>query len=302
MFNWLYKIGWRGISLWLMVPSIFIAIVGVSVLFYARKIEDEYLTDISFYFSMSAACLIFFISIANLIRLTIRSSNEEISQDLLFMFNHDERELRLKIIKETNKERKKYLTRQAIELEHLHESILSENLRRRDGTFVTDWREVLLVARKRLFNEYLRLLARNRANLFIGIIMALAGILIPAFYILSGGKLNEGNGFGAFFVSYWPYFTIVATIEIVAIFFLNLYASNERKIERNKSDLTNIELRLTAGLMLYEKVNKDNFAILADNLSKEDSKFILGKNETTGGVSANKLLETLLKIAPKGGG
>ncbi len=120
------------------------------------------------------------------------------------------------------------------------------------------------------------------------------------FYSLdSKDGLKEGYSFVDFLIKYWSRVGIVITIGVFAGFFLRLYALTERVIERNKSDLTNIELRLTAGLMLYEKVNKDNFAILADNISKEDSKFVLGKNESSGGVGTNKITELLSKLTPK---
>ena len=234
----------------------------------------------------------------------IRSSIEREKQNTMSRFSDEENKIRRQIEEEKNEEKKQELEQQALELRQEYESLMSENLRRKDGTFVEDWREALLVARKRLQDEEQRLLARNVANLRNGIIMAFLGILLPALYLYYAlfGNVVQGSNSIVGLTAYLPVFSVVLISEIVAIFFLNLYASNERRLERNKSDLTNIELRLTAGLMLYDKTNKDNFAILADNLSKEDSKFVLGKNESSGGDGTNKLLETLLKITPTGGG
>ncbi len=252
-------------------------------------------------FGLGAVLISFFVEIGYFV---IRSSIERERQNTMSRFSDEENKIRRQIEEEKNEEKKQELEQQALELRQEYESLMSENLRRKDGTFVKDWREALLVARKRLQDEEQRLLARNVANLRNGIIMAFLGILLPALYLYYAlfGNVVQGSNSIVGLTAYLPVFSVVLISEIVAIFFLNLYASNERRLERNKSDLTNIELRLTAGLMLYEKANKDNFAILADNLSKEDSKFVLGKNESSGGDGTNKLLETLLKITPTGGG
>ena len=231
----------------------------------------------------------------------IRSFSEKTKQEITSQYSVEEKELRLKIGAEKDQAAKKKLRQQALDLRQKYELLLIENLQTKDGAIVKDWRESLLAARKRLLKEEQRLVARNRANLRNGVFMAFIGVALPAYYIIFTNRAGESDSGWLFISNYLPNLSVVLGLEIIAIFFLSLYASNERRLERNKSDLTNIELRLTAGLMLYEKVNKDNFAILADNLSKEDSKFVLGKNESFGGGGTNKLLETLLKITPTGG-
>ncbi len=186
--------------------------------------------------------------------------------------------------------------------------MISKSPRGWEEEISSHWIKTFVASRKRLLDEEDRLQVRNTKNLQTGIVLAFVGATFPFMYLCYmlyvaispiGG---EGNNFVLPFSTYLPIISIVLIFEVIAFFFLNLYASNERKIERNKSDLTNVELRLAAGLMLYDDRNKRNFAILADNISKEDSKFILGKNESAGGISANKLLETLLKLTPTGGG
>ncbi len=186
--------------------------------------------------------------------------------------------------------------------------LISKSPRGWEEEISSHWIKTFVASRKRLLDEEDRLQVRNTKNLQTGIVLAFVGATFPFMYLCYmlyvaispiGG---EGNNFVLPFSTYLPIISIVLIFEVIAFFFLNLYASNERKIERNKSDLTNVELRLAAGLMLYDDRNKRNFAILADNISKEDSKFILGKNESAGGISANKLLETLLKLTPTGGG
>ncbi|MGU9962733.1 MAG: hypothetical protein ACNYPD_01360 [Candidatus Halichondribacter symbioticus] len=234
----------------------------------------------------------------------------------------------VKIKAEEDKQKKKALEEQKQRLLQDYQSKISSNLQKADGSFVTEWREVLLVTRNRLLDEEKNLRARNYVNIRVGVIIAFLGFycllifVVGSVYVfissasdvtnsalilpnsvlsLPNSTLRLPNNVWEFLMLYGPTLSAIAIIEVLAIFFLNLYASNERRLERNKSDLTNIELRLTSGLMLYEKVNKDKFAILADNISKEDSNFILGKNETSGGSGTNKILETVLKTATKAG-
>ncbi len=230
----------------------------------------------------------------------ILAPSEKARRDLATQLRAEQGEIRLKIVAEHDHDKRNDLVRQLGDLRKWQEALLNENLRREDGSFVTDWRESLLVTRKRLIDEEQRLLARNRANLSFGILMALAGVVLPASYIFIVGGLKPSDNFGTFIASYWPFFTIAVTIEIIAIFFLSLYASNERRLERNKNDLSNIELRLTAGLMLYDKTNGAKFAVLADTLSKEESNVVLGKNESAGGIGIDRVTEILSKLI-KGG-
>ena len=230
----------------------------------------------------------------------ILAPSEKARRDLATQLRAEQGEIRLKIVAEHDPAKRDDLVRQLGELRKWQEALLNENLRREDGSFVTDWRESLLVTRRRLIDEEQRLLARNRANLSFGILMALVGVALPASYIVIVGELKPSDSFGTFVANYWPFFTIAVIIEIIAIFFLSLYASNERRLERNKNDLSNIELRLTAGLMLYDKTNGAKFAVLSDTLSKEESNVVLGKNESAGGIGIDRVTEILSKLI-KGG-
>ena len=316
MWKYLRKLWWDEKSLeelhWLtlkIIIIIFVIFVGAAILVsFIPELKGgiiKEITDFLFIISMIAAsisCITAFRGIA------ILSQPEKEKQKTVSLFSDKEARIRLKIEAENNDDEKERLEQTILELRKEYESFLSKNLRRKDGTFVSDWREVLLVTRGKLIDEEDRLLTRNVANMQSGILMAFLGVAFPLLYLIyvfyeiifSAGK--ESSNIDLSFTTYLPIVSIVFIFEVIAFFFLNLYASNERRIERNKSDLTNIDLRLTSGLMLYDEENKRNFAILAKILAQEDSKFVLGKNESTGGISANKLLETLLKTAPTGGG
>ena len=232
----------------------------------------------------------------------IRSKPEREEDELAFNFDLRLKELRVKFEEEKNQEKKQEIEEEKQKIRKEHEAMLNRNLQRADGSFVTDWRESLVVSHKRLLDEEKRLLARNRANLRFGIIAAILGfyfltmLMLIYVFIFSNLKVALPNNFWEFLMFYVPLVSGIIIIEIPAIFFLNLYASNERRLERNKSDLTNIELRLTAGLMLRDEKHEDKFADLAKIIAQEDSKFVLGKNESSAGINAEKLLELLPKI------
>ncbi len=227
---------------------------------------------------------------------------KKIKRNIISKFSVLEAQVRSKIVEEKDEVEKAKLEQKALELRREHLLLLNENLQKKDGSFVEDWREVLLVSRKRLVDEEERLLLNNRVNIEVAIFTALAGISLPLYYIFSGESAGVENTFETFFASYWPIFSIVVIFEIIAMFFLRVYNQTAGRIERNKNEITNIELRLTAGLMLSEKTNKDKFAKLADTLSKEERNFILRKNESSAILDTDKLVEIASKFVPKIGG
>ncbi len=228
------------------------------------------------------------------IRYRSRYKLDAFDEEILSNIHLKEKEFRLQVEKKQLDDIEKTRLRQEIlALRQEYQLLSGKILQNQDGGYVEDWRSVLLSARKRLLDEEDRMLTRNSTNLGIAILMIAVGIVFLMYATSFIARPPSNANIWVFLATYGPTLSIVVLIEIPTFFFLRLYSSNERKIERNKSDLTNIELRLTAGLMLYEKINKDNFAILADNISKEDSNFILGKNESSGGIDPNKLLEII---------
>ncbi len=237
---------------------------------------------------------------SELLMLGIISSSERAKQKAESKFNEEQEQIVDQILTEKDNEKKQDLEQQALALRQEYESLMSENLRKTDGTFVADWREVLLVGRKRLADEEQRLLARNRVNLRNGILMAFIGVALPASYIFWGNKTGEADGIWTFIINYLPALSVVLILEIVAIFFLRLYALTEHRIERNKNEITNIELRLTAGLMLPSATGQADFESLSNHLAKEERNFVLGKNESSAGIGVDRVAEILSKVI-KGG-
>ncbi len=250
-----------------------------------------------------------FAMIALLIYNRISGGDEKTKQEIMSEFGLYELGFRITSLKDIEKQRdeevKGRLDKYALDLRRERGSLMSENMHKIDGSFVEDWRESLLGARKRLMDEEHRLLANNKINIEAAMWMAFIGVALPIYYIFFISELGENANLWTIFASYWPIFSVVFVFEIIAGFFLRAYIQTEHRIERKQNEMTNIELRLTAGLMLSEKTNKEKFAELAGTLSKEERNFVLGKNESSATseiIDNKKLLEIISKLAMKAGG
>ncbi len=166
----------------------------------------------------------------------------------------------------------------------------------------TEWGKTLIESGRRLLEEEYRLRKRNRINLLSGIFAAIIGVIILISVatipnIFNFSEAPKVNGIPVYYFSSVP---IAIISEIVAIFFLRLFASTEQSIERNKNEMTNIELRLTACQLLESKTGKDKFDSLADTLSKEERNFVLKKNESSAITDSDKLdIDRAVEIAIK---
>ena len=185
--------------------------------------------------------------------------------------------------------------------------LISESPRGWEQEVSTVWGKTLIASRNRLLDEEQRLLARNRANLSYGVSAASVGV---GFFMVVGatsyfnGTLQELS-FEKFPFYYLLGLPIVLISEVMAIFFLRLYALTEQSIERNKNEMTNIELRLTASQLVEGKTDENKFVSLSNHLAVEERNFILRKNETSATpetLDTEKLLEIISKLALKAGG
>ncbi len=160
----------------------------------------------------------------------------------------------------------------------------------------TDWGRILVQSRKRLLQEEERLEARNAANLQYGVLAAVVGVGILIViatlpFITDTSKIPAFNNIPVYYFSSVP---IAIISEVVAIFFLRLFSQTEKSIERNKNEMTNIELRLTAGQLIY--YNKDKFDSLAESLAKEERNFVLKKNESSSEFDIDRAVEIATKV------
>ncbi len=245
-----------------------------------------------------------FFTIVNVLNINIRSKTEQEEERVRRLESERVRAIdlrlnRLRVVNraELSKEDDQNLATEFDALISERNVLTGKNPDSLDLIVFANWGRILMESRIRLQKEEKRLVARNVANLAYGISAAVIGagfFMGAAVFSFYNGTL-QAIAWDAIPLYYLLCVPITIISEVVAIFFLRLYSVSEQRIERNKNEITNIELRLTSGLMLYEQTNEDNLAILANTLSKEERNFVLGKNESSAGISADKLIEIITK-------
>ena len=271
-------------------------ITGSSVPFTTLKVEV--ITFLPIFIGITISFVLLFIY------MRVSGEDEQTKQQVMSKFCVHELEFRIANLKDLDKrdnaELWARLDKYSLDLRRERESLTSENMQRSDGSFVKDWREVLLVARRRLVDEESRLLENSQVNREGALSMAFIGVALPVYYVFFINEAVVTSNLWTILVSYWPIFTVVFVFEIIAGFFLRAYIQTEHKIERKQNEITNVELRLTSGLMLSEKTNTDKFSELAETLSKDERNFVLKKNETSATADIDKLdIDRAVEIAIK---
>ena len=138
------------------------------------------------------------------------------------------------------------------------------------------WSDPLLSAKNNLMEENSRLSSRSRGNLGVGIAVALVGVIyllaIIFFPSLFPIQSEVGN------LDWLPRLSLFFFIQLFAVFFLRLYVSDEKRIQGNTEEITNIFLRLTAGKIPVGENGQNH--ILSEKLSIEDRRRNLKKNSS----------------------
>ena len=273
------------------------------------EIQQENLADgVSF-----VGVLLFINSIllilVNFISISIRSKKEQEEEERREQVREQVREIDLKL--NTLSFRSRYTVGRDEEIEVGEEfetltlerdRITGKGLHRLELLVSANWSQTLVESHKRLLDEEERLNARNVANLGYGVLAAVLGVfvLITAAIIPYIWESFQTPAFNGIPVYYFPVTPVVIISEIVAIFFLRLHSQTEHRLERNKNEITNIELRLAAGLMLPSPAGQPDFTSLSNHLAKEERNFVLGKNESSAGIGVDRVAEILSKVI-KGG-
>lgn len=178
------------------------------------------------------------------------------------------------------------------EVERLQEELSNRKLdylRDENGAITTDWREVLLLARERLLDESSRLTARSNGNLWVGLSISIIAVVILVYLIFGLRDDPKPESWFDFLSSYGPRFTLVVIVQILASFFLRMYVSIEKDILRNKNEITNLELRLAAGMIVGNSPSsKSN---LAQAMVTEERNFVLDKKQTSSKLKADTKTE-----------
>ena len=253
--------------------------------------------------STLAILAVFFIPIS-FVRINILSKTEQ-QQEQVRQLRIKLKALRFRIEKaelEDDLEKAQKLESEYLELKIEHDSLIDESPQKWEQDVFTGWGKTLVASRNRLLDEDDRLRQRNRANLQYGAWAAAVGI---GFFLVVGSISYYDGSLKALSLANFPFYYLlslpVAIIsEILAIFFLRLYASTEKSIERNKNELTNIELRLTAGQLLEYKTDESKFDSLSNDLAKEERNFVLNKNESSSEFDIDRAVEIATKVIKAG--
>lgn len=131
-----------------------------------------------------------------------------------------------------------------------------------------------------------KLSSLSMINLTIGIIIS--GFAVAILYI-SIADLNL-NDIPLKSITFYTFsrMGVGVAIQLLALFFLNLYKKNIHEMKYIHNEITNIESKKTAILYSYEFSEENKISITKDLLNTERN-FVLDKNQTTMSLEQSKL-------------
>lgn len=164
--------------------------------------------------------------------------------------------------KEASKEteRGKHIEVISSELEEKMKSSIDDYLYDQNHKKSSDWRDPLLLSRNRLLVESERLQNRSLNNLVFGVMFSTLTILALGLIFFGYFPENPYQTFSKFLASFLPKLTFILILQFTAAFFLKLHVSNENDIKQNKNEITNLELKLSAGMLSENKNSKSDIA------------------------------------------
>ncbi len=161
---------------------------------------------------------------------------------------------------------------------------------------------------RRLQNELESLFRRGNVNLVIGIFVALLGMAILAYYVVTKG--HSGGSALAFTEQFVPLISLVIAVEVLAYFFLRLYSNSLREIKYFQNELTNIEAKYLAVRLALLSNDKSSIGQVILLLTQTERNYVPEKEKarTAGQVArptADKetiesFLQSLLKLVSRG--
>jgi len=184
------------------------------------------------------------------------------------------------------------------ELEQFLSASNKDPFKDEDGLPIDDWKLALIQSRTRLVEETERLTSRSVVNLIVGIVISIVGIVILTLALFVFAPDETPAGFYEFSAIYLSRFLLVLSVQILAAFFLRMYVAMERDIKSNKNEITNIELRYTAGLLATDR--KTSLKEIAMALANEERNSIVPKaSDPKKKDKIEKQLESITKLISK---
>jgi hypothetical protein len=156
--------------------------------------------------------------------------------------------------------------------------VLSEKYNRENALSALD------NARFRILDHISKLRNNSVTNLFIGIGIAVVGVLIlftAVFQIESFFDRNAHVFDAAGFLTFGllPKLSITLFVQIFSYFFLAMYRSNQNEIRYFQNEITNIDSLATATILFYGNRSAANAKVVLSSLAKTERNRIIKKNE-----------------------
>lgn len=227
----------------------------------------------------------------NVVKRTV-STGEEISNDLL---RQQLDEVRRQLITEKDEELAVRLREQEEKIRLELKGYVGGDLRNPSGDISDDWRDALLLSRNRLVSESDHLKSRSRSNLLWGVLFSIGTVLALVLVVFVFPPETRPSSILEFLFFFGPRATLVIIIQILANFFLKMYIGSEREIARNRNELTNVELRIAAGLMSMN--SPSGLDELAKILAAEERNFVFLKNEKIMSANSRSDINEIVEIA-----
>lgn len=148
--------------------------------------------------------------------------------------------------------------------------------------------EILEAPQKRLEQEIAELRRRSNVNLFIGIVLGLAGLAILGWVAFRDSSTSVVSNVD-FLRAHVPRISLGILVEFLAYFFLRLYKAAAAEVRYYHNELTNHESRMTAVELTWMRGDQAAITGLITSMLAIERNFILTKEQTTSDLEARKL-------------
>ena len=225
------------------------------------------------------------------------SSNAEIIADIAA--RRDKEKTPREITPEEKKRRedayKEFKAREEERRERSRAIERTRNLRDINNNIAADWKEYLLAARIRLLENQERLSQRSRLNLVWGVMLSVFTIVAVIVIIWLNFDRAPAESWVELVSLNLSKITLVVVLQLLAFFFLNNFIKTERSFERNKAEVTDIEKKMSAVLLLSECGDSHMYMANRFAIGNETS----SDNDTSVSKEDDELMHQLLKLVTK---
>lgn len=142
---------------------------------------------------------------------------------------------------------------------------------------------------RRIYREIEALGRRGSLNLVLGVVMALSGVGLLAYMVLSANEKQPD--FTSFIMAFLPRLSIVAIVELFSYFFLRLYKASLADIKYFQNEATNIESGLLALRVALKLQSSSEIKLAITALLSVDRNTPLAAGITTREIEDAKLFK-----------